>query len=164
MKRWVWVLAILAAQLGACTASGDFTGPDSLRANRTVSGITYRADTRVMESFPVRLGPTVSVRNDSGTPRTIRFPDGCVVLLRVYTEPERTGQPAWDQARTVGCFQAIQEVDLAPGDTATLAGGTIGAAEILGDSLPAGRYYFTVVLRPDGQVLELAAGAADLAQ
>ncbi|HEX6938757.1 MAG TPA: hypothetical protein VF158_05050 [Longimicrobiales bacterium] len=162
--RWVSGLVLLGAMLGACSASGEVTGPGSVQPNRTVSGIAYRAETRVMESFPVQLRPVVSVRNASGAARTIRFPDGCVVLLRAYRDPSRTGTPAWDQARTVGCFQAVQEVFLAAGDTTTLGAGTIGAAEILGDSLPAGRYYFTVVIRPEWQHLELAAGEADLAK
>lgn len=164
MTRWTSGVAALAVAVVACTSSGVVTGPEGIRAYRTVEGVEYRAYTAVLESFPVQLRPEVTVRNEGGDERTIRFPDGCVVLLRVYRDESRTGNPAWDQERTVGCFQAVQEITLAAGDSTVIRRGTISAAEILGDSLPAGRYYFSVVLRPDWQSLELAAGEADLAK
>lgn len=148
----------------ACTAGSEFTSPEGPSTYRTAAGVAYRAETAVLESFPVQLRPAVTIRNDGDAERTVRFPDGCIALLRVYRDASRTGNPAWDQARTVGCFQAVQEFTVAPGDSTIIGRGTIGAAEILGDSLPAGRYYFTVVLRPDWQTLELDAGEADLAK
>lgn len=135
-----------------------------MRAYRTAEGVVYRADTAILESFPVQLRPELTIRNESGSERTIRFPDGCLTLLRVYRDESRSGKPVWDQAYTVGCIQAVQEFKIAAGDSTVIRQGTISAAEILGDSLPSGRYYFTVVLRPDWQTLELAAGEADLAK
>ena len=43
-------------------------------------------------------------------------------------------------------------------------GSTVSAAEVLGDSLPEGRYYLSVVASPFGREIEIAAGSVDLAQ
>lgn len=164
MARWTPKAAVLAGAALACTVSGEFTSPEGRNEYRTVEGVAYRVETAVLESFPVQLRPAITVRNEGDAERTVRFPDGCIALLRVYRDASRTGNPVWDQARTVGCAAAIQEFTVAPGDSTIIRRSTISAAEILGDSLPPGRYYFTVVLRPDWQTLELAAGEADLAK
>ncbi len=117
-----------------------------------------------MESFPVQLHAMVSVRNVTDAATTATFPDGCLILLRAYRDASRTGKPAWDEARSRVCTMAIESFTLAPHDSTVISGRTIGAAEILGDSLPPGRYYFTALVRPGGQAVELVAGVADLAQ
>ncbi|MFS8636873.1 MAG: BsuPI-related putative proteinase inhibitor [Gemmatimonadota bacterium] len=165
MRRWTARAAVLVVgAVAACTSSSEFTSPEGMRAYRTAEGVVYRADTAIMESFPVQLRPQLTIRNEGESGRTIRFPDGCIMLLRVYREESRSGSPVWDEARTVGCTQAVQEFTVAAGDSTVIRQRTISAAEILGDSLPPGRYYFTVVLRPDWQPLELAAGEAELAK
>jgi len=135
-----------------------------MRAYRTADGVVYRADTAIMESFPVQLRPQLTIRNEGESERTIRFPDGCIMFLRAYREESRSGKPVWDQEREAVCVAAIQEFTVAAGDSTVIRQGTINAAQILGDSLPPGRYYFTVVLRPDWERLELAAGEAELAK
>lgn len=164
MRRWTPGAAVLIGAVLACTSRSEFTSPEGMRAYRTAEGIVYRAETAIMESFPVQLRPELTIRNESGSERTIRFPDGCITYLRVYREESRSGEPVWDQARTLVCTAAVQEFTIAPGDSTVIRRGTINAAEILGDSLPSGRYYFTVVLRPDWESIELAAGEADLAK
>jgi hypothetical protein len=125
---------------------------------RTVDGIQYQGELLVMESFPVQLSATVTVTNASGAPRTLEFPDGCVVLLRAYQGADRV----WDQTRSVGCTQAIVSVPLTAGKSRTFRGRTDGY-EVLGDSLPDGLYRMTAYLRPDGNVVELELGETDLA-
>lgn len=150
--------------LGACAPRADDglqPGGGAAQA-RVVDGIAYRAETRVMESHPVQLHTTATVTNTTQQAREIEFPDGCTVLIRAYRTAERSGAPAWDQQRVAVCTMAIQIVRLAPGESREF-GMHAGAAEILGDSLPAGRYYLTALLRPDGDRVEVPAGEAELA-
>ncbi len=125
-----------------------------------IDGITYRVTGfRIAESFPVQLGITVEIENESTTPQSVTFPDGCVVLMRAY---DSGTEPVWDMGQTVACTLALVEVDLAPGESEEFSTGLVSAASILGDSLPNGEYRITAYLRP-GPVVELEAGVADLA-
>lgn len=155
-------LAVVAL-LAACTTGGTPVSVESRLEDRTVGGVAYRAETLVLESFPVQLRPQVRMRNETGDDVTVTFPDGCLVYLRAYRDASRTGKPAWDQAAVLGCTAALAPVSLAAGDSTILRGPAVSAAEILGDSLPAARYFFTAVLRPESQEVELAAGEAELA-
>jgi hypothetical protein len=113
----------------------------------------------IAESFPVQLGITVELENESTTPQSVTFPDGCVVLMRAYNSGT---EPAWDMGQAVGCTLALVQVDLAPGEREEFDTGLVSAASILGDSLSNGEYRITAYLRP-GQIVELDAGMADLA-
>ena len=125
-----------------------------------IDGITYRVTSfTIAESFPVQLGITVEIENESTNPQSVTFPDGCVVLMRAY---DSGTEPVWDMSQTVACTLALVEVDLAPGEIEEFSVGLVSAATILGDSLPNGEYRITAYLRP-GQVVELEAGVVDLA-
>jgi hypothetical protein len=147
---------LATVSIAACQTSA--TGPDFL--DRLVDGITYRVTEFVIaESFPVQLRITVELENESATPKSVTFPDGCVVLIRAYDVGR---EPAWDMGSTVACTLALIEVNLAAGESQTFDTGLVSAATILGDSLPDGEYRITVYLRP-GQIVELEAGLVDLA-
>ena len=125
-----------------------------------IDGITYRVTGFVIaESFPVQLGITVELENETTTPQSVIFPDGCVVLMRAY---DSGTEPVWDMGQTVACTLALVEVALAPGESQEFQTGLVSAATILGDGLPNGQYRITAYLRP-GQIVELEAGTADLA-
>ncbi len=165
MRFNVPTLTICAmALLAACSSNETATNIDRTLMDQTLGGVVYQADTRIMESFPVQLRSIVTVENRTSDEVTITLPDGCAVLLRAYRTADRTGDPAWDESRAVACTMALQEIVLAPGAAKELTGSTISAAHILGDSLPAGRYYLTAVVRPNGQLVEMEAGEADLAK
>jgi hypothetical protein len=130
---------------------------------KTEGDLRYSAETLVMESFPVQLATTVTVANIGSRPAALEFSDGCPVLLRAYRAPDHTGEPAWDQARETFCTMAIQRMTISPGESRDFTVRT-DARQILGDSLPNGRYLLTAVLRKTGWPLELDAGSVDLAQ
>lgn len=161
MRRWL----MGALVLGACSQGGDPIGAEDPQQTEVVDGVAFSAQARVMESFPVQIQPVLSVRNTGSGAAEVVFPDGCVALLQVYRTAARTGAPVWDQSRTVGCTMALVPAKLAAGETREFRGPTVSAAEILGDSLSAGTYHFSVVTRPDrtGRVA-LAAGSASLAK
>src|SRR5690606_2756215 len=64
------------------------------------------------------------------------------------------------QQRGAFCTMQLVELDLAPGESREFQAST-RADEILGDSLPVGRYYFTALLRPNGRAGEVPAGEGD---
>lgn len=157
--RQIAAIAMVAA-LG-CAQGGDPQEPPSTIAAVVESGVSYSADTRVMESFPVQLAIIVTATNTSERSIDITFPDGCVVLLRVYRDAARTDL-AWDQADHVGCTMALVEWDIAPGSSETARAAT-DAGQILGDTLPDGEYWLEAVLRPDGRTVVVPAGSVELA-
>ena len=147
---------LVTATFVACeVSSSGLDLPEQL-----IDGITYRVTGFVIaESFPVQIGITVELENESTTRQSVTFPDGCVVLMRAY---DSGTEPIWDMGQTVACSLALVEVDLAPGQSEEFITGLVSAASILGDSLPNQEYRITAYLRP-GQIVELEAGMADLA-
>lgn len=151
----------MALLLAACSSGGDNV-TDAPADSRSVDGIVYTAETAIAESFPVQLYVTATAMNPAGNAAELVFPDGCIITLRAYDNEERSGQAAWDQARMLVCSQAIEERTV-PGGGALELRGASDARDVLGDSLPDGRYWLSAVLRPNGVVVEVPAGSADLA-
>ena len=151
----------LAALAAACMSSVEPDGPPSSSA--VIHGqIEYTAETLIMESFPVQLRTIVRMRNRTGSATEIRFGGGCPVLIRAYRDEART-RLAWDQSRTVACTKEIQILSLRSGESAERAAPHTDARQILGDSLPDGRYWLSAHVQIVGSPLLIAAGAADLA-
>ena len=161
MIKRTLILAVLAS---ACADPGDPVRPPATAPSRVQDGVTYTADVAVMESFPVQLRPSLTLENNNPAPTEIVFNNGCVVLMRAYRSAARSGRAEYDQTRAFGCTAALVEVELSPGARRSFDGSTVSAADVLGDSLPEGRYYLSVVASPFGQEIEIAAGSVDLAQ
>lgn len=153
--RFLPLLALLA-----CSSTEDAV-TDAPASSRNVGGIEYSAETLVMESFPVQLATIVTARNTTVADVELQFGDPCVVRLRAYTSEARSGEPAWDQDRIMGCIAVIFADTIPAGDTAQYRARSDGY-EILGDSLPDGRYWLSAVLDPEGERIELPAGVVDL--
>ena len=160
------LLFILAAAIAACGPTGDPNEPaPNSGGSQTLiqDNMHYRAETLLLESFPVQVATNVEITNPASAPVTVTFPDGCLVMLRVYRDAERT-RLAWDMARGFGCTGALVPVTVPGGESKIISAPTVSAATILGDSLPNGRYYFSAMTRPGGVPLLLRAGSADLAK
>lgn len=156
MRRFMPILALAAA----CGGSPE-PAPPPAGSSVVEDGVRYTADTRVLESFPVQIHTTVTLRNEAGGTRTVELGSGCPVLLRAYRSEAR-GAPAWDQGRGLACTLQIQQVELAPADTAQRTTRT-DAREILGDSLPDGRYWLDAYVRVVSGEVVVPAGAVELA-
>jgi hypothetical protein len=154
-------LAVLSLALatGACTR--EEADPPIADGVTVLDGVVYRVETLVAETTPISLYTYLTVENQRRDSATVSFPDGCVVLIRAYATPERVGVPAWDQQHAVACTMILVEHRLAPGESAEHRA-RAGTADILGDSLPDGRYFLTALVRPGGRRLEITAGEADL--
>lgn len=157
------LVAVLVVWAGCGADPGEPGRRDGDLSTVVQSDIEYRAETLIMESFPVQLRANVQLRNLRGASVTVTFRDGCLVHLRVYRDAARTSL-AWDSERVTGCTDALVPVAIGGGQSKTVSAPTISAATILGDSLPNGTYYFNTVVRPELQRLTLRAGSAELAK
>ena len=161
MKKALFALLIFAG----CSTSEEPNGPPRGNSGARIvqDNLSFRAETLIMESFPVQLRTVVNVSNTGSAPVDLMFPDGCTVLIRVYRDEARTSL-AYDMGRQMGCTLAIQQFRLTRDDVMEFNAPTISAATILGDSLPNATYYLTAVVRPNGKIVELEAGSAPLAK
>lgn len=112
------------------------------------------------------------ITNMGAQPIRLEF-GACSLQLLAYRTADRSGSPAWnsDQRRSAAgspyaCPMYLAMRDLAPG--ASIEPGelalTAPLVEVLGDSLPDGRYYFAAQIRTNLSVATpIDAGAADLA-
>ncbi len=116
------------------------TGPEALAQLR------YRAETGVEEGSLPQLLTRVAVTNAGPRRVEISF-GGCGTRLRAYRIPERAGHPVWDSSRKGGpCLLMLEKRLLEPGETFDRVGSTLPLHDFLGDSLPEGRYHFTMSL------------------
>ena len=145
----------------ACSTGEDAVtdAPSSLHG---LPGLEFTAETLVMESFPVQLRTIVTARNKTGEAVTISHGDPCIVMLRVYDNEARSGEPVWDQERVNFCVAMVFDDEIAAFDTAVYQTGADGY-DILGDSLPDGRYWLSAHVTLSQGNTEVPAGVADLA-
>jgi hypothetical protein len=136
------------------------TPPEAEPAAPALRGLDFEADLDVVARSPLRFVPFVRIENRRPTAVTLTFPIACVGLVRAYEE--RRSAPVWQQAEGQDCPRAPLPVALMPGAEREIRIREVSAGEILGRNLPDGSYRLTVLLEPDGHVLEVEAGRADL--
>ena len=112
-------------------------------------GIVLSARVNTAAGPPLRLVATLSAHNLGVRADTMLFPAYCWLFLRAYRTPERAGPPVWDQegiwrTRDGGCKLPTRPAVVPAGETREVYGDWVSAREILGDSLPPGRYWFAV--------------------
>jgi hypothetical protein len=97
----------------------------------------------------------VTARNDSDEPVELVLSGSCPVVLRAYRDAARSGTPAWDADRLDRCAPEIALLRrILPGDSIQESFDA-HEEEILGDSLPPGRYFFSAALRKGGMLREV---------
>jgi hypothetical protein len=140
-----------------------------LELSNRLEGFAYRASTRLVGT---RLHATASITNTTSRPIYLEYGD-CALSVRAYRTADRSGEPAWRsefRAPWAGyggydCLAYLATATVAPGATFQprefqLA---VPVIEILGDSLPDGRYYFSASLRLNfARTAEFPAGSANL--
>ena len=151
-------LALLAIVALACggggggpSAPGSPVGPAPIRSR--LGELEIRAE--LVQPAWDRLVGRVTLTNPTTMTVAVRFPDTCIVLLRLYTVSE--GRLMID-AHSKRCIEVPVDVALAPGESRTFETNTTFFF-ILGNALPEGRYRATLYLRPEGlETVEIAVG------
>jgi hypothetical protein len=131
--------------------------------------LAYRGETRLEGTAPTRLLTEVTVTNTGRQRVRIEY-GACSIWLRAYRTADRSGPPAWDQIRhpRIGAhrpcamYLAVRELgrgeSFSPNEFRT----AIPVPEILGDSLPAGRYHLVARVHLNGFAVDVPAGEAEL--
>lgn len=158
-------------------AVGAYLTADPTPPVRDFGALRLTAESRVEGGGPRVLRTAAWVRNP--TTRSLRFEYGaCALRQRLYRSAARTGTAAWrsELRRPAGspggyaCPAVLLGSTLPPGDSLRF-GLAVPLAEVLGDSLPAGRYFVAAELellddsqRPPNweRRFTLAAGEAEL--
>jgi len=155
-KRALAALALASLAASGCRTAppAGETGPSALR------GIDFRA--AVAAEGDAGLAPTMTIVNRRATPVLLSFPVTCYGIVRAYEKSGRT-VPVWEQARDA-CPDGTVRVNLLAGEEKTVSLESVEASHVLGEDLPDGTYRFTVVVAPEGQVLEIEAGEEELAR
>jgi hypothetical protein len=132
-------------------------------------GLAFRGSTALVGTG---LRATGAVTNTTTRPVQIEF-GACALVLRAYRGVDRAARPVWDSRRRApwagsygyGCPAYLATRTLAPGQTILPDefAGRFPLIEILGDSLPDGRYYFSASLQINSiHTPEFAAGSLRL--
>jgi hypothetical protein len=179
------ILAEVRGDTFQAEAGRIFLTPDTLPPTRDRSALRHTVETRVEDVAPRHLVTRVTATNTGSRRVEVQFGD-CALRLRAYRTPARTGRPVWrselrrppydrdEDGFGYACLAYLAGAVVAPGETIAPNEFTarIPFPEILGDSLPDGRYWFAADLdllaeRPAGGLdrdsVRLAAGEAELA-
>jgi hypothetical protein len=152
-------MAVLLSLTLACGADGGGpttpttgpSGPSSIHGR--IGEIDFQA--QLLQPAWDRLVGRVTLMNPTSASVALRFPDTCVLLLRLYTITE--SQLVID-AHSKRCIQVPVDVTLAPGESRTFET-NVTFFFILGNQLPEGRYRAILYLRPEGRPeVEIAVG------
>ena len=153
---------------GISAGSADVALPrPPLPATRSADLLTYRASRITLGGSPEQVKASVTATLDYAGSVLVRFSPDCPVLLSAYRdrarrdEAPRSGAADWTQPAT--CEMPEKQIGMYRGDTRTLET-TATVQDILGATLPAGRYYFAVAVRAQGNRIMLSAGEADLSR
>jgi hypothetical protein len=143
--------------------------PIPLAAARPVGGVAVMARTAVLGSGPPTvIRVVVTGTSIGGTPASLALPlEGCPLELLVFsTRAERDSVLDRVAIRTLAstdCESVHGRFEVASGKRSEIAALTVDAMDILGDSLPGGRYYLAVRLARAGEpAVLLSAGEAEL--
>ncbi|MGH7646599.1 MAG: hypothetical protein ACREND_00665 [Gemmatimonadaceae bacterium] len=145
---------------GLLAALGFVSGCSSSRqlpSEVTAANLRYHATTSTASTHPLVVRAVLTLTNIGVLDTTVEMSASCPFWLEAFTTADRTGAPVWTQAG-LSCPAVAQLVSLNSGDTRSFEV-TAKASDILGDSLPSGRYFFAaVVTREAGEAIKLAAG------
>lgn len=136
--------------------------PRTLPDEVVVAGFRLFATTTVEPEDGGVIVQRLTVENTLAASGRFLVSQFCPVQLRIFASAARAEPAAWDVRRTgLICPAAGLELNLAPGEQAVLESRT-SIAEVLGDSLPPGHYYFSGVAEHQEGADELEAGEGDL--
>lgn len=129
-----------------------------------LTGLTYAAAAAVVDFAPTQFQAHVTVSNPTARRVWLEY-GSCALRVRLYPSAKPTGSPVWDSARReILCPAYLAGHELEPGASFSAPEFAVQVAvpEILGDSLPDGRYLVSASLMLNYVTVELEAGTVDL--
>jgi hypothetical protein len=149
---------------------------DNVPLLRTIQGLSFRAETH-LAGAEGQLRTEVIVRNLNEQPVGLEY-DHCSLYLRAYRFAHRSGRAVWDERYLPDYDPKINAllrvcdlvgyplIRLPPGDSVRFTNFQLSptVGEILGDSLPKGRYYFVARLGVNKDTVLIDAGSLNLSR
>jgi len=164
--------AVACFGLTLCSAcgAGPYSVPTStsdaqIHEMRTDS-LIFRAATYIRDEPRDIVQTEITVINSSQRLVTLLVPGGCPVILQLLTSAPPGGREVWDSRKarsSMGCALSLLVTPIEPGESRVFIR-QVGKAEILGDSLPAGRYFVRSQLDLDPVPITLYAGELTLSR
>ena len=125
-----------------------------------VAPLLFQARTELTGTPPESIAVTVEITNTSTESARALVSRYCHVLFEWRAASDSTPRPRWDGRQRM-CLVRGRDVSLRPGQTEVLRT-TASVREVLGDSLPDGRYIVTAIFEVDGATVTRLAGAVVL--
>ena len=133
-------LSLLSWACGAQVVSSP--GP-SLNSEIRTDSIVFRAAAVVLHGPAEMVRAEVTVSNRGPRASTLLVAGGCPVIFQLLTNPPPNARTVWDSRKarsSMGCAASLLRARIEPGESRVFVR-EAEKKEILGDSLPAGRYY-----------------------
>jgi hypothetical protein len=160
LRRFANTATLIAMVLPAGVAACATTGRREATTHSMPGGLEISATTVAKDLDTLRaLQTRVTVTNSSDSTVIVSY-GACPVSLRVYDNAQRVGPYSWDSAALPSrdpstglyrgfCVSTAQESRLATGKSISPASFelTTPVGQIVGDSLPSGRYYLVARVR-----------------
>ena len=178
MQAKIAISLLIYLLLVACSSDPpggeDVPIPPPPVTSRAAAGeLTYHAESYLVDASPNELWTAVTAVNPTRRRVQIEF-GSCSMTVYAYLNPDRSGEPVWrssgyryarpSDSIVAVCPDYLGVRVLAPGDSAQPEEfrTRFPVAEILGDSLPEGHYYFATGLDLNGDTVRVPAGEARL--
>ena len=125
-----------------------------------VAPLSFQARAELTGTPSDSIAVTVAITNTSSESARTLVSQYCRVLFQWRAASDSTARPRWNGRQRI-CLARGRDVSLGPGQTEVLHT-TASVREVLGDSLPDGRYIVTAIFEADGATVTRLAGAVVL--
>lgn len=150
-------VAVLLGFALACGSGNEPTAPEGPAGPVPIEGRIgdLQFEAILLQPSWDRLVGRMTLLNPTANPVALRFPDNCVLLMRLYGLFDNQ---LVSDAHSKRCLPAPVELVLEPGGSRTFET-NVTFFFVLGNEIPEGRYHVTLYLRPEGsQEVEIAVG------
>lgn len=158
--------ALLALCLGCGMAATSVPAPKAEAVGREVrnDSLALRGTATMISENYTDMKLVIEVKNLLSRPINLMVPGGCPVILQLMNAAPPSGRVVWDSQyapSSLGCVLSLTHVRIGIGDS-TRFGRGVTRAEVLGDSLPPGRYFVRGLLVIEPDRIGVEAGEIDI--
>lgn len=159
-RRALIAVGVTAAAV-ACGSVGESTGVDP---EVSAPALTYQMEGSEFQpsgALPPNLLVIMSAQNGASVPIETSYPAGCPIRLRIYRQLDSA--LLYDETQLACAVPSPVSFRVQPGETRSIGSGFRQMTQIMGDSIPCGRYRLVGVPQTEGtKVIEIEAGEAFL--